>query len=115
MVTPIPLTYAVFWLSMRLPFSTINTGYDFSYGIYVYGTLVLNVFAALELNGSWWSYFLGSSAVTLILAVLSWYVIEKPTMTLKSLRLDWSEKTRPRVVRHVRQPQPVGSGSAMDI
>lgn len=114
MVAPIPLTYAVFWLGMRLPFPTINTRYDFSYGIYVYGTLVLNVFAALGLNSSWWPYFLGTSAATLILAVLSWYFIEKPTMALKSMRLDWSNKARPRIVRHGQhlQPQPVGSGSS---
>lgn len=117
MLAPIPLTYAVFWLGMRLPFPRINTRYDYSYGIYVYGTLVLNIFAAMGWNGAWWPYFLGSSAVTMFLAVLSWYFIEKPAMRLKSLRLNWSGNTGPRVVRRpvTRQPQRVASQQSTDI
>jgi peptidoglycan/LPS O-acetylase OafA/YrhL len=70
---------------MKLPFQHVNTKNDISYGIYIYGTLILNILTAGGCNKSFWSYFGISLILTLIMAYLSWFLIEKPALRLKSL------------------------------
>ncbi len=57
---------------------------DFSYGLYIYGFPVQQ--AVVALGGAEWGFlpaFLLSVTATLVLAVLSWHIIEKPALTLK--------------------------------
>jgi peptidoglycan/LPS O-acetylase OafA/YrhL len=83
LLTPIPFTYLVFWLSIFLPFQKINIKYDFSYGIYIYGTLILNLFTSIGLNNNYVSYLFLTLVTTFILSAFSWYLIEKPSLKLK--------------------------------
>ncbi|WNM27807.1 acyltransferase [Demequina capsici] len=88
-VAPVPLAYCTFWLAINLPnwFRQINSSYDYSYGIYIYGTLILNILAAAGLNNNWFLYVGIDLVATLVLAALSWHFIERPALSLKSVRL----------------------------
>nr|BFD91768.1 acyltransferase [Kitasatospora sp. Xyl93] len=86
--------YLLFWLAVRLPgpFQRIGVKRDFSYGIYVYGFTVEQAVAALGGNAYGMKvYLLLSLAGTVVLAALSWYLVEKPALKAK----DWT----PRPVR----------------
>lgn len=91
-VAPIPLTYAALYLGMRMNITEINSSNDRSYGIYIYGTLVLNIFVYYGLNhlisgGSgfrnWIAYLLLAYTATYVVASLSWFLIEGPAMRYK--------------------------------
>jgi peptidoglycan/LPS O-acetylase OafA/YrhL len=81
--------YFIFWLAgtQRFPImSKINNSYDISYGVYLYGWPIGSLIAL---------YFMGITPValtvaTLLLAILagaiSWIVVEKPFLKLKSVR-----------------------------
>ncbi len=81
-LAPVPLTYATFYLAMRLPFTGVNARQDISYGVYIYGTLLLNI-VALKVELAWLPYVLVTYLLTLIFAYLSWFLVEKPSLRLK--------------------------------
>jgi peptidoglycan/LPS O-acetylase OafA/YrhL len=83
-VAPLPLTYIVFWAAKVLPLQKINSENDISYGVYIYGTLLLTAVAEKRLGLDWLTYFLGVSFLTIFLAVLSWFLVEKPALKLKN-------------------------------
>jgi len=112
-LSPIPLTYAVFWLATRLPFERVNADYDVSYGLYIYGTLTLNVYANMALDLPWAPYLALTVVSALCLAVASWYLVEKPALSLKDLRFGGGK-----IYRAERRAEPrvkVGVGSAADV
>lgn len=80
--------YGIMWFAARAPerFKRVGSKNDYSYGLYLYGFLVEQVFAYF---GWWkWGYFpymLISVAATLVAAFVSWHLIEKPALRLK----DW--------------------------
>jgi len=80
-IVHVPLIYLTVWIgSKRLP----STGGDFSYGVYLYSypiqqTIVL-LFPGLR---EWWLIFPLASAVSLLVAGLSWTFIERPALGLK--------------------------------
>jgi peptidoglycan/LPS O-acetylase OafA/YrhL len=88
----IPLSYAVIWLGYSLPTTwskfTERLG-DLSFGVYVWHIVVINVTAwpAIALNQTLGAvpggYLMAVQAVTLVLAYLSWHLIEKPALGLK--------------------------------
>jgi peptidoglycan/LPS O-acetylase OafA/YrhL len=90
-IAPLPLAYVVLYLAARLPFQRINTRWDLSYGTYIYGTLMLNMFAALGLNLAWLPYIAAVLATTLLIAMASWVLIERPALALKG----WSLRQLP--------------------
>lgn len=55
---------------------------DISYGIYIYHMLVINVFIYYGWLGSI-GYFLMACICTILLAVFSWFMVEKPALRLK--------------------------------
>ncbi|MFT4176609.1 MAG: acyltransferase [Luteolibacter sp.] len=63
--------------------STLLRGTDCSYGIYIYHSLVINLFVEMNWLGSLTAVPL-IFGVTLILALLSWHIIEKPALSRKS-------------------------------
>ncbi len=76
--------YLLIWLATALPFARWGRHGDFSYGLYVYGfpvqqTLIVAGLPALGIV----PFFLGSLLVTLLPAVLSFKLIEAPTLRLK--------------------------------
>ena len=57
---------------------------DFSYGLYIYGFPVQQ--AVVAMGGAEWGFlpaFLLSLTITLVLAVLSWHIVERPALSLK--------------------------------
>jgi peptidoglycan/LPS O-acetylase OafA/YrhL len=60
---------------------------DLSYGLYIYGWPVESGVAhAYGGTASWWEVFLVGTAISLLLAFLSWHLIERPALRLKSAR-----------------------------
>ncbi|MCJ0875820.1 acyltransferase [Streptomyces sp. AP-93] len=100
--------YLLLWLAIRLPrpFQTIGRKRDYSYGIYIYGFTVEQALALLGYAAYGKPVFLLlAMAGTVLLAALSWHLIEAPAMKLKN----WT----PWFVRRIRQrghataqPQP---------
>ncbi|MCZ4095980.1 MULTISPECIES: acyltransferase family protein [Streptomyces] len=108
--------YLLLWLAIRLPkpFQRIGRKHDYSYGIYIYGFVVEQALAAL--GGARWGFgaYLGlAMGGTLIVAMLSWHLVERPAMRLKDLgarrRNDRRhEATTPDLDTHpIRQPSHV--------
>lgn len=62
---------------------TLLKGNDFSYGIYIYHMLVINVFVQLNYTKTI-EYLAGVLVITFLLAVGSWFLIERPALKLKS-------------------------------
>ncbi|MEV7183029.1 acyltransferase [Kitasatospora sp. NPDC093102] len=95
--------YLLFWLAVRLPvpFQRIGVKRDLSYGIYIYGFTVEQVVAALGYNAHGMRVYLPLSlAGTVVLAALSWYLVEKPALKAK----DWT----PRPVRALAERRARG-------
>lgn len=101
-VAPLPLAYISLYLGMRLNVTRINALNDRSYGIYIYGSLVLNILTVFGLNRvfstnpsliNWIFYVLAAFGLTYSLATISWYLIEKPAMAMKDRR-PWQQLAR---------------------
>ena len=80
------LVYPVLWLGIHLPFRTIGSKNDYSYGIYIYGWPIT------ELLILWHAYRLGLPlyltccfVATIPFAVASWWLIEKRSLRMKDL------------------------------
>ncbi len=58
---------------------------DYSYGVYIYAFPIQQVLASVILGISVLSMILISGAITLLLAVLSWHIIERRALGLKDL------------------------------
>lgn len=93
--------YLLVWAACKLPklFQGVGRKRDYSYGIYIYAFPVQQVIALV--GGVKWGpivYILLSLAGTLVLAVPSWHLVEKPAMSLK----DWT----PRRAHRPLAPEP---------
>lgn len=97
-VAPLPLGYVVLFLAERMGVTKINAKNDISYGLYIYGTLTLNLLAAKNLNTSWPIYFGLALLISCSLAWLSWHTVEKPALAMKNSLL--GARTQP-AVAHV--------------
>jgi peptidoglycan/LPS O-acetylase OafA/YrhL len=79
--------YAVLWAAACMParLKSIGARNDYSYGIYLWSFLVEQLFATI---GWWrWGYlpYLGVSlAGSVVLAWLSWHIVERPALLLKA-------------------------------
>lgn len=58
---------------------------DISYGVYIFHMPVINVFVHTGIKG--WTGFLPAVALTVVLAILSWLAIEKPSLGLRQWAL----------------------------
>lgn len=81
--------YFLMWCGVRLPITRWAKYGDFSYGIYIYAwpLMTLATYFGLERYG-WFAYHATIVVAVHILAILSWYFIEKPAMSLK----DWTPR-----------------------
>nr|WSX51227.1 acyltransferase [Streptomyces sp. NBC_00974] len=89
--------YLLIWLAVRLPkpFQKIGRKRDFSYGIYIYGFTVEQSLAMLGYAKYGKPVFLLlAMAGTVVLAALSWYLIESPAMKLKNWTPGFVRKRR---------------------
>jgi peptidoglycan/LPS O-acetylase OafA/YrhL len=80
--------YLCIFGAVRLPFHNVDRYGDFSYGLYIYAFLVEEL---LSLYGvpkwGYWPYLVISSVGAMMLAVGSWFLVERPFLRLKRVRL----------------------------
>jgi peptidoglycan/LPS O-acetylase OafA/YrhL len=84
---PFCLSIALFWLADTLPFARYEkaVGGDYSYGLYVYAYPVQQILSHLLVyRFGFLAYFSASVLATIPFAVLSWHLVEKKAMRLKS-------------------------------
>lgn len=85
-VAPLPVAYLTLFAAARLPFQKINKKTDISYGIYIYGSIVMQCLTQVGWNALAVSYpvFLATCFLIILpLAFASWHFIEKPALKLK--------------------------------
>jgi peptidoglycan/LPS O-acetylase OafA/YrhL len=83
----IPLAYVFVWLGLRLPVRNLEARFDLSYGIYLYAFPIQQLLAIR----SWTRWGVGAYIaltipVVVLAAAASWFLIERPTLRLKSHR-----------------------------
>lgn len=90
---PVPGTYRDVIMGFCVPTITIGAAYacgrhrlskDFSYGVYIYHMIVINVLVELRYIGSY-SSLLIACLVTCAFATVSWELIERPCLRLKAI------------------------------
>ncbi len=81
------IAYPMLWLGIHLPFQRVGARNDYSYGIYIYGYPVSQLLALWGAQRFGFPFYLTSVlAVTGLLAVGSWWLVEKRAMSLKRLQ-----------------------------
>jgi peptidoglycan/LPS O-acetylase OafA/YrhL len=70
----------VLWIAFALP--KIPLPFDLSYGLYVWHMPIINLFLVLGIQS-----ISASIGLSLVLAILSWFLVEKPTLKLKKYTL----------------------------
>ncbi len=80
------LCYGTLIAAYRLPFFDLDRWGDFSYGLYIYAFPVQQMFASLFPKFTPTKNTFVSMPTTLLLAVLSWYFIEKRALALAQSR-----------------------------
>lgn len=87
-VASVALAYVLLWLGATMKSPTIIHKHDVSYGMYIYAFQVQQLFAVF---GAWkwgyWPFALVSLAVTILLAISSWLLVEKPIIEWVRQRL----------------------------
>jgi len=95
---PLPLGYIILYLATSLPFRNIDRKVDLSYGIYIYGTFILQMFVWFGFraeNSNYWVLALTVLATSAAVAALSWFLVEKPALSLKTRRGQKTDLTQP--------------------
>lgn len=97
----------VFWFAYNTPWRGFNRIGDYSYGIYLWGYPAQQMLAAWA--GPTHNYINagGGFLLALMLAIVSWHVIEQPALRLKSLPRRWA-------ARRQKKTQ-VADGSGIDL
>ena len=76
-----PLSYLVLYLAVKLPFRNVNSSDDISYGVYIYAFPVQQALSAFGVqHAGIVPYFIASTILTVLLASLSWRLVERPFM-----------------------------------
>ncbi|MDG6108751.1 acyltransferase [Dactylosporangium aurantiacum] len=87
------LVYALVWAGARMPrrLRRIGRRSDYSYGIYIYGFVIQQVFAGYGWNRwGFWPYTALSLPATVTAAALSWHLVERHALRGK----DWTPTCR---------------------
>ncbi|MFI5490130.1 acyltransferase family protein [Micromonospora echinaurantiaca] len=91
------LAYLLLYLAVGLPrwLHSIGRKRDYSYGIYIYAFPVQQVVALLiGVRYGFVTYLAASTAGTLVLAALSWHLVERPAMSLKNMAVPLPARLR---------------------
>ncbi|MFN8042497.1 MAG: acyltransferase [Mycobacterium sp.] len=84
-IAAIPLAYAVIVSGALIRSERLRLRTDISYGVYIYGWPIQQLLAICGLTFlNPWLFAIVAGAITVPLAALSWFVVEKPAMSLKS-------------------------------
>lgn len=85
-VAPVAMSYAFMWLAFKLPVSRFDAHGDWSYGTYIYAFPVQQGLVLLEVHKQGLAmYVMSSLLVTLVFAVLSYWLIEARCLRLKNI------------------------------
>ena len=77
--------YLTLFAAMKLPLRDFDGAWT-PYGLYIYAFPIQQMLALYGINGFWFApYFLCALALALILAMASWFTIERPSLSLKNL------------------------------
>jgi peptidoglycan/LPS O-acetylase OafA/YrhL len=100
-VLPLTWPYILLYLAQRLPLQKFDKRGDFSYGIYIYAfpvqqiVILTGIYRSGPIIGAVLN--IGATiALTLPLAFLSWHLVEKPCLRLKSVRVFGRKDAAPR-------------------
>ncbi|TCZ66112.1 acyltransferase family protein [Roseicella aquatilis] len=82
------LGYIMVFLGLsQIPVPKLFRTGDYSYGLYLYHVpfiqALLALFPATWYGGWWWTLYFAAVPVALIVAILSWHVVEKPALRLR--------------------------------
>ncbi|WP_248817036.1 acyltransferase [Frankia sp. AgB32] len=81
----LPIAYSCVWLAIRLPLHRIGARNDLSYGTYIYSAPVQQLLAVYGLHRAGIvPYFAVSLAGTVMLAAVSWRLLEQPALRRKN-------------------------------
>jgi peptidoglycan/LPS O-acetylase OafA/YrhL len=89
----LPYLVLFFALVPAGPIRGFNRIGDYSYGVYIYAFPVQKILVDLNPGITPWALMPASAAVTLVLAVASWYGVEEPALRLKER--GWGGALRP--------------------
>lgn len=73
----------VFACSKPYRFQIWTRGYDLSYGMYIYHMVVINLLLQLEISSNGYMNLIIALLCSLLLALISWKVVEKPALSFK--------------------------------
>lgn len=91
-VFALALTYFCFWFGYCLRLPSIEKWGDPSYGCYLWGWPLQQMVAAMFPHATPQLSFLVCASLALALGYLSWHVVERQALRLKSLKLSWPRK-----------------------
>ena len=98
------MAYPIMWLGIHLPFDSVGSRNDYSYGVYIYAFPVQQLLAVYGVQR--WGYFpflILSFVGTAPLAIASWWLVEKRALALKN-RGRWAlQVSRNTPVPHVSE------------
>jgi peptidoglycan/LPS O-acetylase OafA/YrhL len=100
------VAYLWIWLAVRLPLRRVDARGDFSYGVYIYAWPVQQTLALYGLY-RWGvlAFLLLSIVATLPLAVASWYLVERPALSLKGISPSaWSNRLTSQLTSRLSWP-----------
>jgi peptidoglycan/LPS O-acetylase OafA/YrhL len=105
-VAAIPLAYAIIVSGSLIHHKRLSLRTDLSYGMYIYSYPAQQLLAVCGLAGiNTSAFFVLGVTATLPLAALSWFLVEKPALSLKSrLKRKWASGDRATVNRVAGQP-----------
>jgi peptidoglycan/LPS O-acetylase OafA/YrhL len=88
-VVPVCLSYAIMFVAMNWPPRSFDRKVDLSYGVYIYAFPIQQLLMVYGLGALGFAPYLGTTlGITGSLAVMSWFLVERPSLSLKNARWD---------------------------
>lgn len=84
----------------------IVRGADYSYGIYLYGFVIQQAFAATVPSAEWYTNIIVCVPLAALVAAISWHFVEKPALGAKKYIFRLEEVTRPAAVEQLGLERP---------
>jgi peptidoglycan/LPS O-acetylase OafA/YrhL len=112
LLAAIPLTYVLIVSGALIRHKRLQLHTDLSYGVYIYGFPLQQLLLIAGLSVHPLLFAVISAAITLPVAALSWFFVEKPSLGLKNRLEQRDRRLAPKFVRRSREQ--VTPGSARD-